>query len=166
MKSLRLTTGVASLLLLLAASPSFAADGSWSLIGGLGIVDQEAIGGTANVAVGLERRLNWVFFLDLMGGYFAKDDRDGTRRDTTYGVAVVTLRCPRQGVQPFVQAGGGRYVFESHNQSGWLGGLGVDFLRGNRFTWSVSARYHSVERPENGPLPDFKELQLGVRMRL
>jgi hypothetical protein len=163
----RLGLGLGFVLLLAVPSPAAAIEEQqWSLTGGFGVVDQEAIGGTASVAASLERRLGTAFSLGLMGGYFGKEDCCGARRDTTYGVVFATARWPRDGVQPFLQVGAGRYEFERENQSGWLAGVGFDIPLRGRFGLSLSARYHSVERPENGPLPDFKEVQLAGRIAL
>jgi len=147
------------------ANPSWAAESeNWTLLAGIGAVDQEAIGGTSSLVVGLERYLTPVWSVGLTGGHFGKKDCCGSR-DTNYGALFASVRWPREGLQPFLQLGVGRYDFEGQNQNGRFGGVGVDIPLRDRISLSLTGRYHSVERPDSGPLPDFKEVSLAARYR-
>jgi hypothetical protein len=135
----------------------------WSTSVALGAVDQEAIGGTPTVAVDLARSFTPRLSLGLRTGFFGKDDRSGSSRDTYYGVLFARARVLQSGRTPFAEAGGGRYSFERESLAGWFAGLGFSLpLSGDRAV-EAAARYHSVERPDFGPLPDFKELHVALR---
>lgn len=149
-----------------AARPARAAETeNWTFLIGLGAVDQEAIGGTSSLVVGFERYVTPVWSVGLTGGHFGKKDCCGESRNTTYGALFGSVRWPREGVQPFFQLGAGRYAFDG-NQNGLFGGVGVDIPLRERISLSLAGRYHSVARPDGGPLPDFKEVSLSARYRL
>lgn len=146
-------------------APLFAAENppSWSASAGFGVVDQDAIGGAPTISVELELRLIPSLSLGLRSGYFTKEGCCGEERDTLYGVCFGRARWPRDGVQPFVEAGRGNYVIEGDTEHGWFGGIGIEIpFTGNR-GGLLSARYHSVTRPRQGPLPDFSEVQASIR---
>lgn len=153
------------LLVLLTTSPSpVLADDShlWSAAIGIGAIDQDAIGGAPTASIELAASPTPVFSIGLRSGYFTKDDRGGGQRDTLYAVAFGRARWPRVGVQPFLEAGAGRYEFEGHPLDGWFGGFGVDMpFSGNRGLL-FALRYHSVPRPPQGALPDFAEAQAAL----
>jgi hypothetical protein len=134
----------------------------WSVAVGLGAVDQNAIGGAPTASIELAYSPATALSLGLRSGYFTKDDGGGSRRDTLYAVAFGRARWPRSGIQPFVEAGGGRYEFEGHPLEGWFGGLGADLPFSAHRGLLLALRYHSVPRPPNGPLPDFAEAQVAL----
>jgi hypothetical protein len=158
---------LALLLLAGAASPARAAEAeNWTFLIGLGAVDQDATGGTSSLVVGFERYLTPVWSFGLTGGHFGKKDCCGSNRDTNYGALFGSVRWPREGLQPFLQLGAGRYDFDGQGQNGWFGGVDVDIPLRDRISLSLAGRYHGVERPDGGPLPAFKEVSLSARYRL
>ncbi|HKH45241.1 MAG TPA: hypothetical protein VKM72_11300 [Thermoanaerobaculia bacterium] len=145
------------------SAPTLASDSnSWAVAVGVGAVDQDAIGGAPTASLELEDRFTRAFSLGLRGGYFTKDDCCGEQRDTIYAVIFGRARWPRDGVQPFLEAGGGRYEFEGHPLDGWFGGTGIDFQFSERLGLLLAVRYHSVPRPPLGALPDFAEVQAAL----
>ena len=145
------------------SAPTMASDSnSWAVAVGVGAVDQDAIGGTPTASLELEGRFTRAFSLGLRGGYFTKEDGSGEQRDTIYAVIFGRARWPRDGVQPFLEAGGGRYEFEGHPLDGWFCGIGVDFQFSARRGLLLALRYHSVPRPPLGALPDFAEIQAAL----
>jgi hypothetical protein len=161
--ALRFSTGV---VLAAALCAHLAADGTpkhWSAGVGLGAVDQDAIGGAPTVSLELERRVTPVLGIGVRSGYFTKEGCCGQPRDTLYAVGFARVRWPRAGAQPFAEAGRGPYVFEDDTEHGWFGGLGIDFPFAPTRGLLIAARYHSVSRPREGPLPDFSELQATLR---
>ena len=150
---------------LLAASgaPTMASDSRfWSASIGLGAVDQDAIGGAPTVSVEVAGHPAPAFSVGVRGGYFTKDDCCGEQRDTIYAVIFGRARWARPGIQPFLEAGGGRYVFEGHSLDGWFGGGGADFPFSASRGLLLAVRYHSVPRPAGGALPDFAEVQAAL----
>ena len=135
----------------------------WSASAGIGVVDQDAIGGAPTVGVELELRVTPILSLGVRSGYFTKEGCCGESRDTLYGIGFGRLRWPRAGAQPFAEAGGGPYVFERDTERGWFAGLGFDFPLTPTRGVLVAARYHSVTRPQGGALPDFAEVQASLR---
>ena len=106
-----------------------------------------------------------------MAGTFSKDERCcESKYETIYFLGLVKARVPRDGVRPFAELGLGFYIVESvlgsDNQPGWMGGIGLETPERRKFSLSLAARYHSVTRPDFGPLADFKEIQLALRRRL
>lgn len=146
-----LTTGV---------SPALADDSNlWSAAIGIGAVDQNAIGGAPTASIELAASPLSALSIGIRGGYFTKDEGGGSQRDTLYAVAFGRVRWPRVGVQPFLEAGGGRYEFEGHPLKGWFGGVGLDMPFSGERGLLLALRYHSVPRPPQGALPDFAEAQ-------
>lgn len=127
------------------------------------MVDQDAIGGAPTLSIELAASPVPAFSVGVRCGYFGKDDRSDGQRDTLYAVAFGRLRWTRAGAQPFLEAGGGRYEFESHSLNGWFSGLGVDIPFTPSQGLLVALRYHSVPRPPGGALPDFAEAQAALR---
>jgi hypothetical protein len=151
---------------LFVASPAFADDSAFlSAALGIGAVDQDAIGGALTGSLEIAVSPTPVFSFGLRGGYFSKDDSGGAKRDTLYGVAFGRARWPRPGLQPFVEAGGGRYEFEDQGLDGWFGGLGADVIFSKDLGLLLAIRYHSVPRPPGGALPDFAEAQAALHFR-
>ena len=156
---------IVTLVTLLAASsaPSMASDRRfWSASIGVGAVDQDAIGGAPTVSVEVTGHPTAAFSLGVRSGYFTKDDCCGEQRDTIYAVIFGRARWTRPGVQPFLEVGGGRYEFEGHPLDGWFGGGGADFPYSASRGLLLAVRYHSVPRPEGGPLPDVGEVQAAL----
>ncbi len=153
------------LLGLTTAVASFAAESPWIASGGIGIVDQEAIGGALNASLGLERVLTPAISLGVRAGYFAKDDCCGVSRDTLYLVAFGKAGVDLRGLRVFAEVGGGSYSFIGEPQRGWFGGIGLERRLKPRLSLSGAFRYHGVERPKGGPLPDFKQFELSLNWR-
>lgn len=163
MKSFVRVAWVVTAILAGLSEPTLASDGnSWSVAVGAGAVDQDAIGGAPTVSLELEGRLTRAFALGFRGGYFTKEDCCGEERDTVYAVFFGRARWPRDGAQPFLEAGGGRYEFEGHALDGRFVGAGVDFQFSARRGLLLALRYHSVPRPPLGALPDFGEVQAAL----
>jgi len=140
-------------------------EGPWAFSFAAGLADQVAIGGAPTVSVELERSLTDALSVGVRSGYFNKDDAVDERRDTFYGVVFGRLTWRRPGFSPFVEGGGGRYEFDDGGRRGYFAGAGAEGPQTAWGRWFGVARYHSVERPRQGPLPDFKEAQLGLKIR-
>jgi opacity protein-like surface antigen len=163
--------GLALFLLTCGASSSAADDSPLIFYAGLGAVKQDGIeGGTPILAAGFEYDRIPYLALGLLFSRFSNEDQfEGTRSTTS--VELYGRVHPLHGqVRPFAELGLGRYLlddgFDSDTRSGWLGGLGLEVLLNTRTSLSLTARYHSVDRPEFSTPPDFEEIQLGFRHRL
>lgn len=111
----------------------------------------------------------WHFLGHFLGGgtgFFGKEDGSGSSRDTYYAVFFARTRFRPDGRTPFAEVAGGRYAFERESLAGWNVGLGYSVplsAFSTTRTFEIAGRYHSVERPVSGPLPDFRELHLAFR---
>jgi hypothetical protein len=162
-------TTTASLFLAIAcaipATAQVGDDRPWAFSFAAGLADQVAIGGAPTVSVELERYLTGALSVGVRSGYFNKDDFANERQDTFYGVLFARATWRRPGFSPFVEGGGGRYEFDDGGRRGYFGGAGAEGPQTAWGRWFGAARYHSVERPRQGPLPDFKEAQVGLKIR-